>query len=762
MELLRILAQNRYIGFLLACLGIAMVVLVFNIDTIWGQPSNDTGPKSLFLIAVTITVVLAVLFYDTRRKFARLNYQSERVAEMADRLTVAIEALNDANADLRQSEERYRGLVETQDALIVRRMADGRLTFVNSTYCEHFALDPGEVEGSRFTPDIYPEDRGIAEELRFGLDTPPYRIRYDQRVLTHDGWRWIAWVDYAIRDERGQTREVQSIGRDVTARKLAEEQLKGARDEAEAANRAKSSFLATVSHEIRTPMNGIIGMTRLLLDTELTEQQHGYADAVAQSGEALLAIINDILDYSKIETGKLALQERPFNLIETVEQACELLAARAVERDIAIGVTFAPEVPEFLCGDAGRLRQVILNLGGNAIKFTDRGGVIIAVSVTFKSEAGVVLLFEVKDTGIGIAAEVQDKLFEEFSQVDSGPTRRYGGTGLGLAISRRIVQRMKGQIGVESALDQGSAFWFMIDLALDPTATESPLAADALAGRNILLCEENATAREIIRCSLTALGATVRDFATAHEAHDALAQAEGNGETTDAALIDGALPQNTITALGAALRNSPAGRDCRLVLLLAVDQHARLEPYLENRFDYYLVRPIRRRTLVQVLTGARDDEGEWLDPRLSTDIATKVEEDTTTARPVRVLLAEDNRINQLLAEALLSRLGLDTECVENGRQAPEAVEKGNFALVLMDVNMPVVDGLQATRNICALKSAKSAIPIIAMTASAMDEDRQRCAAAGMNDYISKPVEEGELQRLISQWTDIPPIDAKAS
>ncbi|MFP6774422.1 MAG: response regulator [Alphaproteobacteria bacterium] len=762
MELLRILAQNRYFGPLLACLGIAMVVLVFNFDTIRGQPSNDIGPKSLTLIAITITVVLAVLFYDTRRKFARLNYQSERVSEMADRLTVSIGALNEANADLRQSEERYRGLVETQDALIVRRMADGRLTFVNSTFCEHFALDLGEVEGSYFTPDIHPEDRGIAEHLRFGLETPPYRIRYDQRVLTHDGWRWIAWVDYAIRDDRGQTREVQSIGRDVTARKQAEEQLKGARDDAEAANRAKSSFLATVSHEIRTPMNGIIGMTRLLLDTELTEQQHGYANAVAQSGEALMAIINDILDYSKIEAGKLALHERPFNLVETVEQACELLAARAVERDIAIGATFAPEVPEFLSGDAGRLRQIILNLGGNAIKFTDRGGVMIAVSVTFESETGVVVLFEVKDTGIGIAAEVQGKLFEEFSQVDSGSTRRYGGTGLGLAISQRIVQRMKGQIGVESSLDQGSTFWFMIDLALDPTATEPPLGTDALAGRKILLCEENATSREIIRRSLTALGATVGDFATAHETHDALAQAEGSGETIDAALIDGALPPNTITALGAALRNSPAGRDCRLVLLLAVDQHTRLEPYRENRFDYYLVRPIRRRTLVQVLTGARDDQGEWLDPRLSTEVASRAEEETTTAAPVRVLLAEDNRINQMLAEALLSCLGLATECVENGRQALEAVERGNFSLVLMDVNMPVVDGLQATRDIRALKSAKSAIPIIAMTASAMDEDRQRCAAAGMNDYISKPVEEDELQRLISQWTDIPPIDAKAS
>ncbi|MBT5878879.1 MAG: hypothetical protein HOH46_07430 [Rhodospirillaceae bacterium] len=331
-----------------------------------------------------------------------------------------------------------------------------------------------ELEGSHFTPDVHPEDSGVAEQLLPGLGVPPYNIRYDQRVLTREGWRWIAWVDYAIRDDREQTREIQSIGRDVTARKLAEEQLKSARDETEAANRAKSSFLATVSHEIRTPMNGILGMTRLLLETELTEQQYGYAGAVRDSGEALLAIINDILDYSKIEAGKLALQERPFNLVNTVEQACELLAARAVERDIAIGATFAANVPEFLYGDAGRLRQVILNLGGNAIKFTDQGGVMVAVSVTFESEAGVVVLFEVTDSGIGIEEDVQDSLFEEFSQVDSGSTRRYGGTGLGLAISQRIVQRMKGQIGVESTKGGGSVFWFMIDLAIDSTATDPP------------------------------------------------------------------------------------------------------------------------------------------------------------------------------------------------------------------------------------------------------------------------------------------------
>ena len=331
----------------MACIGIAVIVLLYNIDEIRGAPTKALGPKSVTAAAILIAAVLAIMVYDTRRKFTRLNNQAERVAEMADRLTVAMEALNDANADLRQSEERYRGLVETQDALIVRRTEEGRLTFVNSAFCDQFAMTALELEGSHFTPDVHPEDSGVAEQLLPGLGVPPYNIRYDQRVLTREGWRWIAWVDYAIRDDREQTREIQSIGRDVTARKLAEEQLKSARDETEAANRAKSSFLATVSHEIRTPMNGILGMTRLLLETELTEQQYGYAGAVRDSGEALLAIINDILDYSKIEAGKLALQERPFNLVNTVEQACELLAARAVERDIAIGATFAANVPAF-------------------------------------------------------------------------------------------------------------------------------------------------------------------------------------------------------------------------------------------------------------------------------------------------------------------------------------------------------------------------------------------------------------------------------
>jgi PAS domain S-box-containing protein len=760
MKLLRILAQNRYFGPLLASLGMAVVVLVFNIDILTGEPSNNLGPTSLTIIAMTVAVVLAALFFDTRGKFVRLNNQTERVAEMADRLTLAIERLNDANADLQQSEERYRGLVETQDAFIVRRTPDGRLTFVNSAFCEQFGMDREELEGSDFTPDVHPEDRGIVESLASGLEVPPYRIRYDQRLLTREGWRWIAWIDYAIRDEHGGIREIQSIGRDDTARKLAEEQLKGARDEAEAANRAKSSFLATVSHEIRTPMNGILGMTRLLLETELTGQQYGYAGAVRQSGEALLAIISDILDYSKIEAGKLALEEQPFNLINTVEQACELLSARAVEREIAIGATFAPEVPEFLYGDAGRLRQIILNLGGNAIKFTDQGGVMIAVSVTFKSEAGVVVLFEVKDTGIGIADDAQGKLFDEFSQVDSGTTRRHGGTGLGLAISQRIVQRMKGQIGVESSLGEGSTFWFMIDLALDSSATGATLAPDVLAGQRILLCDGNATSREIIRRSLTALGAEVSDSEDPRQILQSLDQAKGDAAIFDAALIDGAFPDETITELGQKLRQRAAGRDCRLVLLLRVDQHSRLEPYRQNGFEFYLVRPIRRRTLVQVLTGVRDEAGGWVDSRLPREPAEAMAGEAKA--PVRVLLAEDNRINQMLAEALLEKLGLETECVANGREAVEAVQKGNFALVLMDVNMPLMDGLQATREIRALDGPNASVPIIAMTASAMDEDRQRCAVAGMNDYLAKPVETEELQRLIARWASIPIAKSAAS
>ncbi len=756
MEILRILGRNRFFGPLLICLGVVVVVLLFNIDIFMGEARNDIGPKTLAAAALTISAVSGLLYYEMQRRFTRLNFQTERVSEMADRLSNAIEALNDANADLRQSEERYRELVENQDALIVRRDTDGRLTFVNNTFCEHFALDPQEAQGGRFYPNIHPEDRGIFESLRDGLTMPPYRIRYDQRVLTQDGWRWIAWVDYAIHDDKGDVREIQSIGRDVTDRRAAEEQLKIARDEAEAANKAKSSFLAMVSHEIRTPMNGILGMNKLLRETELTDQQHGYADAVSRSGEALMAIINDLLDYSKVEAGKLALEDHPFNLIETVEQACELLAARAVEKDVAIGVTFDVDVPEFLHGDAGRLRQVILNLGGNAIKFTDAGGVMISVSVTSKSETAAVLLFEVKDTGIGIAEDVQEAMFEEFSQADTGSTRRYGGTGLGLAISRRIVEAMKGQIGVDSVVNEGSTFWFMVDQGMlsDPETEDAgdTISAETLAGRNMLLCDGNEISRQIIARNLRILGAKVEAYSNADETRNAIAAAEARGETIDALLVDGNLHEGAITGLGSTIGDSPAGKDCRLVLLLQVDQHTILEPYRESGYGYYLVRPIRRRTLVRVLTASAEDQQEWLDPRMPSENTAVGDGDAKA--PACVLLAEDNRINQMLAETLLHRLGLDTECVENGREAVEAVQRGDFSLVLMDVNMPVVDGLQATREIRALETGKSAIPIIAMTASAMDEDRQRCAAAGMNDYIAKPVEEKELQRLIAQWTNI--------
>ena len=281
-----------------------------------------------------------------------------------------------------------------------------------------------------------------------------------------------------------------------------------------------------------------------------------------------------------------------------------------------------------------------------------------------------------------------------------------------------------------------------------------------MAGQKIALCDGNASSREIIRRSLTALGAEVSDGESPEQIRQLLAQAEIAGTIFDAALIDGALPEKTIIELGENFRQSAAGGDCRLVMLLRVDQHSRLEPYRENGFEFFLVRPIRRRTLVQVLTGVHNDEGGWVDSRLPQALDEPGVD--ATAVPIRVLLAEDNRINQMLAEALLERLGLDTECVANGYQAVEAVKNGNFALILMDVNMPLMDGLQATREIRALEGQKAVIPIIAMTASAMDEDRQRCAVAGMNDYIAKPVEAEELQRLIARWTDIPTLKSAAS
>lgn len=752
---LKPLYHSRYVGPLVAVLGIGVIAFIYNVDTLMGEARNDIGPKSMAVIATTVIIVLGLILLDARRKHSRLEQQARRLSDMADRMATTVEALNEANAELRESEERYRGLVESQEEIIVRRDREGRVSFLNDAAADCFNVRREDVIGRQLEPEVDQADKAAALQLRGKLLHPPYRIRYDQRVYTRDGWRWISWEDYAIRDDKGQVREIQSIGRDVTDRKLAEEHLKAARDEAQAANRAKSSFLATMSHEIRTPMNGIIGMTSLLLDGELTPEQRDYAMAVRDSGDALMALINDILDYSKIEAGRLELERRDFDLASTVERACELLTPRANDKGIEIATFINPDVPRALEGDPGRLRQVILNLAGNAIKFTDEGGVEVNVTLTSESEEHVVLLFEVTDTGIGIPETAQEKLFEEFTQVDSSTTRRYGGTGLGLAISQRIVQHMNGQIGVESAEGRGSTFWFVAEFAR--AKDEAAVLPDStkraeLDGGRALVVSHNPVARSVQIKLLEARNLQVEGFV---DVASAIAALDGDGRPVEVALIDLSVGVEDAVRLGHTLRGLPSEMPCRCMLTIRPAEQARLRDPALAGFNGYLVRPIRgdaldRRLLAPMLdTSALAPTGIAATGRES---AGEDAQDWPATQQTEILVAEDNPVNQMLAGALLRKLGYAYRMVANGAEAVAAVHEADYAMVLMDVHMPDVDGLDATRQIRDMSGAAANIPIVALTAGAMEEDRQSCLAAGMNDYISKPIEEAELQRVLQKWT----------
>ena len=751
--MLKPLYQSRYVGPLVALLGIGIIAFIYNVDTLMGEARNDIGPKSMAVIATTVIIVLGLILLDARRKHARLEQQARRLSEMADRMAVTVEALNETNAELRESEERYRGLVESQEELIVRRDREGRVSFMNDAVAECFGLRREDVIGRPLEPEVDQADLLAAQQLRGKLLHPPYRIRYDQRVYTRDGWRWISWEDYAIRDDRGQVREIQSIGRDITDRKLAEDNLKSARDEAQAANRAKSSFLATMSHEIRTPMNGIIGMTNLLIDSELTPEQTDYAMAVRDSGEALMALINDILDYSKIEAGRLELERRPFDLASTVERACELLAPRANDKGVEIATYIDPAVPRELIGDPGRLRQVILNLAGNAVKFTDSGGVEVNVTLTSESDRHAVLLFEVIDTGIGIPQSAQTSLFEEFTQVDSSTTRRYGGTGLGLAISQRIVQHMNGEIGVESEENQGSTFWFIAEFVKSDAVAE--VDQTDLHGLRALVVETNPVARGVLLKQLQARNLEVSSYADAASARAALAD---GGPAFDVALIDFGLGAEESVAIAEMARKAANESDCRCLLTIRPAEQARLRDPALAGFAGYLVRPIRGaaldRWLLDKETGGTPDAVP--DQTLGQQPGQANADTSDADSGPRILVAEDNPINQMLATALLRKLGYAYETVANGAEAVDAVGRQPFAMILMDVHMPEMDGLDATRQIRQRAGPESDIAIVALTANAMVEDRQRCLAAGMNDYISKPIEEPELIRVLQQWTDSKP------
>ncbi|MBW7885257.1 MAG: response regulator, partial [Caldilineaceae bacterium] len=562
-------------------------------------------------------------------------------------------------------------------------------------------------------------------------------------VDSPDKRSWVLSSKIPLRDADGQVRWLIGVSRDITALKETEAELRQAKETAEAATQAKSEFLANMSHEIRTPMNAVIGMTSLLLDTELTGDQRDFVETIRNSGETLLAIINDILDFSKIESGKLELESQPFDVVECVEETMDLFAARAAQKRVELLYSIEPSVPKTVLGDATRLRQVLVNLVSNAVKFTESGEIELRLAATpdetpGQSTPGTVRLHcVVRDTGIGIPAERLQRLFKSFSQVDASTTRKYGGTGLGLAISKRLVEMMGGSIAVESEQQKGSIFHFDIVVGISETDGPAHHVSGKLKDKRVLIVDDNETNLRILSHQIRLWQS---DATLATSGAQALAQLE---ESTpfDVVITDMQMPGMDGLEFIAALRRHPKGASLPVVLLTSIGDNIIREQARRLSVSAMLNKPAKQQQLYDTVCRAMgmSTEQAQLVPTRSA-----FEQISAKELPLHILLAEDNLVNQKVALRILQRLGYRADVAADGLEAVEAVERQRYDLILMDVHMPEMDGLTATRTIRSLLPENQQPVIVAMTADVMDGYRERCAEAGMDGFISKPVRIEEL------------------
>jgi two-component system, sensor histidine kinase and response regulator len=591
-------------------------------------------------------------------------------------------------------------------------------------------------------------------------------VNQSEKLTMPDGAvSWGLSTKIPVRNEAGDIIGTLGVTKDITHLKETETELARARDAAVESSRIKSEFLANMSHEIRTPMNGVIGMTGLLLDTEMTPTQREFAETIRNSADSLLTIINDILDFSKIEAGKLTFEKIDFDLVETVEGALDMFAERARFKGIELACEIPPEIPAGLRGDPGRLRQVITNLLGNGIKFTEKGEVIVRLAMEKETAEDVTVSFSVKDTGIGIPADVQDRLFQAFTQADNSTTRKFGGTGLGLAISRQLVSMMGGEIGVRSEAGKGSTFWFTARL---DKQTGAPRPAPSIYFRDlfdlrVLVVDDNATNRQILRHQLYAWKMQKGSASDGFEALELLRAAAKEGRPYELALLDMQMPEMDGMTLARSIKADPAIASTRLIILTSMGHMHTQEELKAAGVEAFLVKPVKQSRLFDCLIsvlGRSAAEHVFAKPAAGSKAEAPLPE-TAHVQRARILLAEDNLVNQKVALAQLRALGFSADSAANGHEVISALKLAPYDIILMDCQMPDMDGYEATRRIRQAERAAEAgwrapIRIIAMTANAMSGDREKCLAAGMDDYLSKPVRRAELALAMARWN--PPAD----
>jgi PAS domain S-box-containing protein len=683
--------------------------------------------------------------------FSAFDFQGRRILHSTVR---DITERRRMESSLREREETFRAITESASDAIILMDSDGIITFWNPAAQKLFKCSPNEAIGVNLHQLLAPGRFHGAylqsmPHFRESGECSALNRHHELSALNNEGREFPIELTVAPLRLRDQWHAVGII-RDITQRKKMDGEMLQARKEAESASRMKSAFLANMSHEIRTPMNGILGMATLLLNTEISLEQRDFIECLQRSAGSLLTILNDILDYSKAEAGRMELEKIDFSLRHCVEDVAKLLALRAQEKGLEFICLVDKDLPDYVCGDPGRIRQVLTNLLGNAIKFTERGEVSLNITTVSRSADHTSILCEIRDTGIGIDIADQKRLFQPFTQVDASTARRFGGTGLGLSITRQLVEMLGGTIGVESEIGRGSIFRFTLCLG---RADSTPLLLSPigeLAGRRVLAVDDNESNRQLLHALLDEWGCDCEMASDASSALRMLQDAKSGGHPFDLALLDMQMPVTTGEDLGRLIKQDEALKGTRLVMITALGERGDARRLTQIGFSGYLSKPVRREQLRRCLQAVfgYSDEGSVIDPPLVT--AHVLSEQSQGSR--RVLVVEDNPVNQKVARIMIENLGFGVEMASNGKEALNALRSHHFDIVFMDCQMPEMDGYEATAFLRdpAQGALNPDVPVIAMTANAMRGDREKCLKAGMDDYVSKPVNPSELTAAIER------------